>query len=199
MQAQDEHPARTDDAAHEVIGTEREFMEALRALRVRSGLSYRDIALRTSRVAPRHAMVKSTLAALFAQDTLPRRPGQLTAIVDVLAAELTESADVSACYLEAWTRLMTARPAQPGTPGPQQAPPPVLSAAAVASPPAVPPPRQSAPPYCQPAHRGSSGPCATPDQAKSDFEQAGGLWPLLAGAPCSASSHGFRSRTCRSG
>jgi hypothetical protein len=28
---------------------------------------------------------------------------------------------------------------------------------------------------------GSSGPCATPDQAKSDFEQAGGLWPLLAG------------------
>jgi len=86
-------------------------MEALRALRVRSGLSYRDIALRTSRVAPRHAMAKSTLAALFAQDTLPRRPGQLTAIVDVLAAELTESADVCACYLEAWTRLMTARPA----------------------------------------------------------------------------------------
>ena len=57
-----------------------------RALRVRSGLSYRDVALRMSRVAPRHAMAKSTLAALFAQDALPRRPGQLIVIVDVLTA-----------------------------------------------------------------------------------------------------------------
>ena len=91
MQAQDEHPARIAGAAPEVIRTEREFMDALRALRVRSGLSYRDIALRMSRVAPRHAMAKSTLAALFAQHALPRRPGQLTAIVDVLTAELTGS------------------------------------------------------------------------------------------------------------
>ena len=182
MQAQDEHPASIDDAVPEVIRTEREFMDALRALRVRSGLSYRDVALRMSQVAPRHAMAKSTLAALFAQDALPRRPGQLTAIVDVLTAELTEPADVSACYLEAWTRLMTARSAQPGTPvGPQQAPPPVLPTAAVASPPAVPPPRHPAPLYSQAAYRESSGLCTTPDQAKSEFEQAGGLWPLLVG------------------
>ncbi len=158
-------------------------MDALRALRVRSGLSYRDIVLRMSRVAPRHAMAKSTLAALFAQDALPRRPGQLTAIVDVLTAELTEPADVSARYLEAWTRLMTARSAQPGAPAgpPQQTPPPALPAAAVASPPAVPPPRRPAPLYCEPAYRGSSGPRTMPDEAKSDFEKAGGLWPLLAG------------------
>jgi hypothetical protein len=183
MQAQDEHPARVDGAAPEVIRTEREFMDALRALRVRSGLSYRDVALRMSQVAPRHAMAKSTLAAIFAQDALPRRPGQLTAIVDVLTAELTEPADVSARYLEAWTRLMTARSAQPGTPAgpPQQASPPVLATAAVASPPAVPPPRHPAPLHCQPAYRGSSGPCTTPDEAKSDFEKAGGLWPLLVG------------------
>jgi hypothetical protein len=69
-----------------------------------------------SQVAPRHAMAKSTLAALFAQDALPRRPGQLTAIVDVLTAELTEPADVSAGYLEAWTRLMNARVAKQDTP-----------------------------------------------------------------------------------
>ena len=59
MRAQDEHPARIDGAAPEVIRTEREFMDALRALRVRSGLSYRDVALRMSQVAPRHAMAKS--------------------------------------------------------------------------------------------------------------------------------------------
>jgi len=175
MQAQDEHPARIDGAAPEVIRTEREFMDALRALRVRSGLSYRDVAARMSRVAPRHAMAKSTLAALFAQDALPRRPGQLTAIVDVLTAELTEPADVSARYLEAWTRLMAARSVQPGTPaGPQQASPPLPAAAAV-----VPPPRHPAPLYSQPAYRESSRPCTTPDQAKSDFEKAGGLRPLL--------------------
>ena len=79
MQAQHEHPARTAGIAPEAIGTEREFMDALRALRVRSGLSYRDVALRMSRAAPSHAMAKSTLAALFAQHALPRRPGQLTA------------------------------------------------------------------------------------------------------------------------
>jgi hypothetical protein len=157
MQAQDEHPA--SHAAPEVIRTEREFMDALRALRVRSGLSYRDVAVRMSQVAPRHAMAKSTLAALFAQDALPRRPGQLTAIVDVLTAELTEPADVSAGYLEAWTRLMTARSAQQGTPaGPRQASPPLLPPAAVAT------------------------PDATSDQARSDFEKAGGLWPLLVGS-----------------
>ncbi len=33
----------------------------------------------------------------------------------------------------------------------------------------------------QVAYRGSSGPCTTPDEAKSDFEKAGGLWPLLVG------------------
>jgi hypothetical protein len=170
MQAQDEHPASRD--ALKGIRTEREFMDALRALRVRSGLSYRDVAVRMSQVAPRHAMAKSTLAALFARDALPRRPGQLTAIVDVLTAELTEPADVSADYLEAWTRLMTARVAQQGAPaGPQQASPPLLPPAAVA-PVSL---------YSQPAYRKSGGPCATPDQAKSDFEKAGGLWPLLVG------------------
>jgi hypothetical protein len=171
VQAQDEHPARIDGATPDAIQTEREFMDALRALRVRSGLSYRDIVSRLSRAAPRHAMAKSTLAALFAKDALPRRPGQLTAIVDVLGAELAEPADVSARYLAAWTRLMTARSAQPGTAqpgtaqpgtpaGPRQAPPPVAPAAAVAWRPVV--------------H-------TTPDEAKSDFEKAGGLWPLLIG------------------
>jgi hypothetical protein len=94
VQARDEHPAWIEDAAIEDIGTERDFMDALRVLKARSGLSYRDIATRVSRAAPRHAMAKSTLAAFFARDTLPRRPGQLTATVDVLAGELTESADV---------------------------------------------------------------------------------------------------------
>jgi len=178
MQDQDEHPAVINGAVPEVLGTEREFMDALRALRVRSGLSYRDVALRMSRVAPRHAMAKSTLAALFAQDALPRRPGQLTVIVDVLTAELTEPADMSARYLQAWTRLMTARSAQARS---QQASPPALAAAAVASPPVVPPPRHPAPLYSQPAYRNSSGPCTTPDEAKSEFEQAGGVGPLLVG------------------
>jgi hypothetical protein len=136
VQARDAHPARIDDAAVDAIRTEREFMDALRVLKARSGLSYRDIAMRLSRAAPRHAMAKSTLAALFGQDTLPRRPGQLTAIVGVLAGELTESADLAAHYLAAWTRLMTARPARPARPGgtadasrrPEQAPLPAMPA-----------------------------------------------------------------------
>ncbi|MFL6076140.1 MAG: hypothetical protein ACJ73S_22340 [Mycobacteriales bacterium] len=175
MQAQDEHPASR--AAPDAIRTEREFMDALRALRVRSGLSYRDVAVRMSRVAPRHAMAKSTIAALFARDALPRRPGQLTAIVDVLTAELTEPAGVSADYLEAWTRLMTARSAQQGTPAaPRQASLPLPPPAAVASPPVRP-----APLYPQPTDRKSGAPYAAPDEARSEFEQAGGLWPVLAG------------------
>lgn len=137
-------------------------MDALRALRVRSGLSYRDVAARVSQAAPRHAMAKSTLAVLFAQDALPRRPRQLTAIVDVLAAELGEPAGVPAGYLAAWTRLMTARLAQPGPPaGPPQAPPP--------------------PPPLYPAAAVAPPPAAAPRRARSDFEKAGGLWPLLAG------------------
>ena len=141
-------------------------MDGLRALRSRSGLSYRDVALRMSRVAPPHAMAKSTLAALFAQDALPRRPGQLTAIVEVLTAELTGPADMPARYLQAWTRLVTARPAQPVAPAgpPRQEPPSVLPAAVLPV-----------------AYRVPSGPRATPDEARSDFEKAGGLWPLLIG------------------
>ena len=166
MRTRDEYPAGTDGTAPEAARTEREFMDALRALRRRSGLSYRDVALRMSQVAPRHAMAKSTLAALFAQDGLPRRPGQLTAIVEVLTAELTGPADAPARYRQAWTRLVTARAAQPGAP---------------AGPPVVPPPRQPAPLYCPPAYRGPSGPRTPPDEARSDFDKAGGLWPLLVG------------------
>jgi hypothetical protein len=78
VQAREAHPAGNEDAPVEDIRTEREFMDALRVLKARSGLSYRDIAIRMSRVAPRQAMAKSTLAALFAQDTLPARlPGSL--------------------------------------------------------------------------------------------------------------------------
>jgi hypothetical protein len=94
-------------------------MNALRALKARSGLSYRDIAWRMSRVAPRHAVAKSTLASLFAQNVLPRRPGQLTALVDVLAGELNEPSEVTSRYLEAWSRLKSARPCAPAA-----APPP---------------------------------------------------------------------------
>jgi hypothetical protein len=175
VQARDEHPARIDDAAVEDIRTEREFMDTLRVLKARSGLSYRDIAMRMSRVAPRQAMAKSTLAALFAQDTLPRRPGQLTAIVDVLAGELTESADLAARYLAVWTRLMTARSALPG--GTADAMPTVVPV----SPPVPPRARYPAPLYYQPTYREPCVPAATHAQAKSEWEQAGGLLPLLVG------------------
>lgn len=181
VQARPGHPARIDDTAVGDIRTEREFMDALRVLRARSGLSYRDIAVRMSRAAPRQAMAKSTLAALFAQDRLPRRPGQLTAIVDVLAAELTESADFAARYLAVWTRLMTARPARPGGTAdasrPEQASPPAVPAS-----PRVPPQaRYPAPLYYQPAYRGPCIPAATHVDTRSDYEKAGGLFPLLIG------------------
>lgn len=186
VQARDEHPARIDDAAVEDIRTEREFMDALRVLKARSGLSYRDIAMRMSRVAPRQAMAKSTLAAFFAQDTLPRRPGQLTAIVDVLAEELTESADLAARYLAAWTRLMTARSALPGgtadaSQWPEQASPPAMPAVVPVSPPVPPQARYPAPLCYQPTYREPCVSVATHAQAKSEFEQAGGLLPLLVG------------------
>ncbi len=184
MQAQDEHSAGIDGAAPEGLRSEREFMDALRALRVRSGLSYRDVALRMSRVAPRHAIAKSTLAALFAQHAIPRRPGQLTAIVDVLTAELPGQADASARYLEAWTRLVTTRSAPrtsiaPDAPSPALPPamsprvsPALATATALLS-------RQAAPLYALSAYQQPGCQGAAPADTRSDFEKAGGLLPLL--------------------
>jgi hypothetical protein len=177
VQARDAHPAGSGGAAVEDIGTEREFMDALRVLKARSGLSYRDIAIRMSRAAPRQAMAKSTLAALFAQDALPRRPGQLTAIVDVLAGELAESADVAARYLAVWTRLMTAAAAR----RPEQASSPAMSAAVPESPPVLPQARYPARPYYRPAYREPGVPAAIHAGAKSEFGQAGGSLTFLIG------------------
>jgi hypothetical protein len=175
VQAREAHPV-------EAIRTEREFMDALRVLKARSGLSYRDIAMRMSRVAPRQAMAKSTLAALFAQDTLPRRPGQLTAIVGVLAGELTGPADLAAHYLAAWTRLMTARSALPGGTAdagrrPEQASLPAMPAVV----PAPPQARYPASLSYQRAYRESCVPAVTHAQAKSEFGQAGGFLIFLVG------------------
>jgi transcriptional regulator with XRE-family HTH domain len=133
------------------IQSEREFMDALRALRARSGLSYRDLARRMSLVAPQHAVSKSTLASLFAQDALPRRRGQLAALVSVLVLELDEPAEETSQYLTAWSRLMTTRsatatvpahpPHQPQKPHqPQQAAPSATTpqaAPSAAAPPAT--------------------------------------------------------------
>jgi hypothetical protein len=88
--------------------SERDFMDALRVLKARSGLSYRDIAARMSRTGPRHAMARSTLASLLAGDSLPRRPGQVEALVEVLAAELNEPGQAPR-YMQAWSRLIAAR------------------------------------------------------------------------------------------
>lgn len=161
-------------------------MDALRVLKARSGLSYRDIAMRMSRVAPRQAMAKSTLAALFAQDRLPRRPGQLTAIVHVLAAELTESADFAARYLAAWNRLTTARSALPGGTAdasrwPEQASPPATPAVVPAPQPIPPQARYPAPLYYQPAYREPGIPATTHVDNRSDYEKAGGFFPLVIG------------------
>jgi hypothetical protein len=88
VQARTEHPARIDDAAAEDMRTEREFMDALRVLKARSGLSYRDIAMRMSRVAPRQAMAKSTLAALFAQDALPHLMAPIRGLGNFILVDL---------------------------------------------------------------------------------------------------------------
>ncbi len=90
------------------FGSERDFMDALRVLKARSGLSYRDIAARMSRTGPRHAMARSTLASLLAGNSLPRRPGQVAALVEVLAAELSEPGQAPR-YMRAWSRLIAAR------------------------------------------------------------------------------------------
>jgi hypothetical protein len=90
------------------FGSEREFMDALRVLKARSGLSYRDIAARMSRTGPRDAMARSTLAGLLAGNSLPRRPGQVAALVEVLAAELNEPGHAPR-YMQAWSRLIAAR------------------------------------------------------------------------------------------
>jgi len=101
------------------FGSEREFMDALRVLKARSGLSYRDIAARMSRADPRQAMARSTLASLLAGNSLPRRPGQVAALVEVLAAELNEPGQAPR-YRQAWSRLIAAR----GEAGPPAAPAP---------------------------------------------------------------------------
>lgn len=111
--------------------SERDFMDALRVLKARSGLSYRDIAARMSRTDPRHAMARSTLASLLAGNSLPRRPGQVAALVEVLAAELKESGQ-SSRYMEAWSRLIAVRSGAglPAAPAAALPPPLVLRAPA---------------------------------------------------------------------
>ena len=113
------------------FGSERDFMDALRVLKARSGLSYRDIAARMSRTGPRHAMARSTLASLLAGNSLPRRPGQVAALVEVLAAELDEPGQTPR-YMQAWSRLIAARSeAQlPAAPAPALPAPLVLRAPA---------------------------------------------------------------------
>ena len=140
--------ANTDGmAGNDGFGSERDFMDGLRVLKARSGLSYRDIAARMSRADPRHAMARSTLASLLAGNSLPRRPGQVAALVEVLSAELDEPSQTPG-YLQAWSRLVAARgeaglpavagPAQPGPaqPGPAQ-PGPTQPAPLVQRPPAT--------------------------------------------------------------
>jgi hypothetical protein len=61
-----------------------------------------------SRTGPRHAMARSTLASLLAGNSLPRRPGQVAALVEVLAAELNEPGQTPR-YMQAWSRLIAAR------------------------------------------------------------------------------------------
>jgi hypothetical protein len=90
------------------IRSEHDFMDALRVLKARSGLSYRDIVARMSRADPRHASARSTLADLLAGNSLPRRPGQLRLLVEVLAAELNEPGQADR-YMQAWSRLIAAR------------------------------------------------------------------------------------------
>lgn len=116
------------------FGSERDLMDALRVLKARSGLSYRDIAARMSRTGPRHAMACSTLASVLAGDSLPRRPGQVAALVEVLAAELNEPGQTPR-YTQAWSRLIAAR-SEAELPA---APAPALPAPLVLPAPAAPP------------------------------------------------------------
>jgi hypothetical protein len=134
----DKNAAGAQPVAAGSIRSEREFMDALRALKARTGLSYRDITLRMSRMAPQDAVAKSTLASLFAQDSLPRRPGQLTALVEVLVSELGEPAEVTSRYLEDWSRLVAARSGAPAGPAesamPQRQPEPATQTPAAPAP-----------------------------------------------------------------
>jgi hypothetical protein len=114
--------------------SERDFMDALRVLKARSGLSYRDIATRMSRTDPRHAMARSTLASLLAGNSVPRRPGQVAALVGVLAVELNEPT-LTSRYMQAWSRLIAAR-GEAG-PSPAPTPPPPLALLAPAARPAA--------------------------------------------------------------
>jgi hypothetical protein len=61
-----------------------------------------------SRTNPRLAMARSTLASLLAGNSLPRRPGQVAALVEVLAAELNEPGHAPR-FMQAWSRLVAAR------------------------------------------------------------------------------------------
>ncbi|HEX5116525.1 MAG TPA: hypothetical protein VFW65_15120 [Pseudonocardiaceae bacterium] len=105
-------------AGEDDFRSEREFMDGLRELKARSGLSYRDIAARMVRTDARHAMARSTLAGLLGGKSLPRRPGQVAALVEVLAVELDEP-DQTLRYRQAWSRLVAARTgAGPDAPAP---------------------------------------------------------------------------------
>jgi len=125
--------------------SERDFMDALRVLKARSGLSYRDIAARMARTDPGHAIARSTLASLLAGNVLPRRPGQVAALVEVLAAELDEPGQ-TARYVDAWSRLIADRGKAASTVAPEQVPPaqpvsaPWAAAARAAAAVRIPPP-----------------------------------------------------------
>lgn len=168
-----------EDADLGGIRSERDFMDALRVLKARSGLSYRDIVTRMSRADPRHASARSTLADLLAGNSLPRRPGQLSLLLKVLAAELDEPGQVGR-YMQAWSRLIATRgnaepPGQPAAPvvsGPA-APAPVLSRPATW-------PAGSVPLYVR-SPGPSRTPATPPDEAPSGGRRVGVvlLWLVL--------------------
>jgi hypothetical protein len=120
------------------LRSERDVMDGLRVLKARSGLSYRDIAARMLRSDPRHAVARSTLASLLAGNSLPRRPGQLAALVEVLAAELNEPGQIPR-YVRAWSRLIAARSeAQPPATSAPTRPDPLVPRVPAAARPAAP-------------------------------------------------------------
>lgn len=67
---------------------EAEYMQQLRMLRRRSGLSYKALSDRWVKHYPCDALAKSSLADLFTKNTLPRKPAQLRQVLFLLSEAL---------------------------------------------------------------------------------------------------------------
>src|SRR5690242_4178078 len=98
-----------DDAELADAKTEAQYMDALRSLRVWSGLSVSEVHARWTASLSRTAPSRSTVYGLFKKDKLPSKSNQLGELLTVLVQAGGGRASSRDRYFERGVRLLTQR------------------------------------------------------------------------------------------